>query len=136
MFYFGVGIGAILSGLHSNAQGRKPALLIGILLQIISGVLLSMKSGFGWLCLWRLLYGCGFGATLAVATIIATECLPLQYRGKALVIINGCNALGKLAGVGLGFALLQGSPKKWQGYMLTSTLPCLLAFVLCYTFIK
>jgi predicted MFS family arabinose efflux permease len=72
MFYLGVGIGAILSGLLSNSVGRKPSLLLGIFTQIISGLFLSLRVDFGWLCCLRLLYGCGFGSTLAVSATLAT----------------------------------------------------------------
>lgn len=107
----GVGIGAILSGLQSNSQGRRPSLLMGIFTQIISGLLLSLRVNFGWLCFLRLLYGCGFGSTLAVSTILATECLPMKYRGKALLIISACNSFGKMLGVCLAFIFLQGETK-------------------------
>jgi MFS family permease len=114
VFYLGVAIGAILSGILSNIHGRKPALILGITIQIISGLFLALKLSFVWMCMFRTLYGIGFGSTLAVATIIATECLPMKYRGKGLLIINAWNSCGKVLGVALAFIFLENQEKKWS----------------------
>jgi MFS family permease len=72
VFYIGVGLGAVCSGIIANKLGRLPSLLIGIFFQVISGFVLALNLTFGWFCLFRMFYGVGFGATLVVATTLAT----------------------------------------------------------------
>jgi MFS family permease len=57
------------------------------------------------------LYGIGFGSTLAVATVIITELMPMNLRGKTLLIISFINSIGKLGGVGLAFLFFDGEEK-------------------------
>jgi MFS family permease len=62
----------LISGVQSNKHGRKKALFFGVVIQLLSSLFLAFNVSYGWLCVCRLLYGMGFGSTLAVATIIIT----------------------------------------------------------------
>jgi MFS family permease len=106
-----VGLGALISGIQSNHHGRRFALLLGTIIQFISAVFLAVNASYTWLCVCRLLYGIGFGSTLAVATVIITELMPMTIRGKSLLVINFINSVGKLGGVGLAFIFIEGEHK-------------------------
>jgi putative MFS transporter len=108
IFYVGVGLGALISGIQANKHGRKNALLFGTFMQFISSVLLAYSLSYAWLCGCRLMYGIGFGSTLAVATVIITELMPMNIRGRTLLIISFLNSIGKLGGVGLAFLFING----------------------------
>jgi MFS family permease len=136
VFFLGVALGVFAAGLLSNRHGRRPCLLAGIWAQLISGLLLSLHLSYPWMCLLRLVYGCGFGSTLTMASLTVTECLPMKYRGKTLLVIFTLNSVGKLLGVGLAFKFLSQSSKHWSRYMLYGTLPSLVALVMSWLFVK
>lgn len=108
IFFIGVGGGALIAGIQSNKYGRKKALLFGTLMQLISALLLAYHSSYTWLCVCRLLYGFGFGSTLAVAPVIITELMPINIRGRSLLVLSFINSIGKLGGVGLAFIFIEG----------------------------
>ena len=108
IFYVGVGLGALISGIISNKHGRKKTLLFGTFVQFISSVLLAYSLSYAWLCGCRLIYGIGFGSTLAVATVIVTELMPMSIRGRSLLVISFLSSIGKLGGVGLAFVFING----------------------------
>lgn len=136
VFYIGVAVGAMASGLQAKAHGRKRAIIVGVCMQIISALFLAVKSNYLWFCFFRFLYGFGFGSTLAVATLIATEFMPLKQRGRTLLIISFMSSVGKLLGVALAFIFLNGKDDDWPMYMLTSSFLSFVALTLIILFVK
>ncbi|HTU13113.1 MAG TPA: MFS transporter [Allosphingosinicella sp.] len=109
---FGLLIGAALGGRLSDRFGRKPALLVSVL---IFG-LLSVTAGFvqsaEQLLACRLAIGIGLGGTLPNLIAIAAETSPPEKRARAVaVVIAGLSVGGALVSL-LGLATA--APGGWR----------------------
>lgn len=112
VFYVGVGLGALTGGLQSNYNGRRKAIIFASLIQFLSSFLLIFNFSYSWLCVCRLFYGIGFGSTQAVTTIIVTELMSINLRGKSLLIMSFINSVGKIMAIGLAFLFIEGEAKQ------------------------
>ena len=68
----------LLFGATSDKIGRKPVIVIGILLTGIGGAIIGNSSSFVFMLLGTILVGVGGGATFVGIMVSLTEVLPLQ----------------------------------------------------------
>jgi MFS family permease len=70
IFYIGVALGAVCAGIVANKYGRKASIILGVFIQFMSGILMTIATKYNLFCFIRLFYGFGFGSTLTITPII------------------------------------------------------------------
>ncbi len=86
----------------SDRLGRRPLILVGILLVASGAVAFWNAPSWGWLLTARLVSGLGTGTLTAAATAMLVESVPPEQRRHAGVLATLCFAAGASAGPALG----------------------------------
>lgn len=130
MFFVGMLIGAFVFGRLADRIGRRPVLMIAILIDAVFGIASAFAPDFGWLLALRLLTGIGVGATLPVDYTMLAEFLPSDRRGRWLVLLESFWALGTVLLAVL--ALMAGSQggEAWRTIFFFTGVPALIGIVL------
>ncbi len=87
-------------GTMSDKIGRKPALLVGLIIFFIGSVICAYSTDIYTLMLGRFLQGAG--AIGAVITAMIADLVPEEVRGKAMAIMGGTIAISFAMAMGLG----------------------------------
>ena len=87
-------------GTMSDKIGRKPALLVGLIIFFIGSVICAYSMDIYTLMLGRFLQGAG--AIGAVITAMIADLVPEEVRGKAMAIMGGTIAISFAMAMGLG----------------------------------
>ena len=82
-FLIGFGVGQFLMGPLSDRFGRRPVLLVGMILYSIASLLAIAAPSFELLLLARALQGLGTSATRVIATSIVRDC----YAGRRMASV-------------------------------------------------
>jgi predicted MFS family arabinose efflux permease len=87
-------------GIMSDKIGRKPTILIGLLIFLIGSVISALATDIYTLMFGRLLQGAG--AIGAVVTAMISDLVEEEVRGKAMAMMGGTIALSFALAMGLG----------------------------------
>jgi len=99
-------VGAAFFGRMTDKLGRKTMLLIDLMFFVVFAGFSALSWSPLSLIFFRFLLGIGIGADYPVSSTYITENMPKRLRGKMLVSGFGFQALGMLAGVGLGLLIV------------------------------
>jgi putative MFS transporter len=107
MTIFGYVIGAICITVFSDSYGRKPALILSIVLLGVGSALAASSQDITQMAIFRLLTGIGIGAEIAIVATYIGEMSPKAKRGKytSMVILIGW--LGLTSSGPISFLLIQ-----------------------------
>lgn len=83
-----------LYGKLSDIVGRRTASLIAIFLFTLGNLLCGLAKTMPMLVAARGLAGCGGGGTMTIASIVASDIIPLKKRGLIQGIVNVFYGLG------------------------------------------
>lgn len=96
-----------LYGRLSDILGRKPVLLACVGFLILGDVLCSLPRNPRWLYACRALSGVGGGGISSLISIIVSDLVSLEDRGKYQGMLSGAIRLGSSAGPFMAASLLQ-----------------------------
>lgn len=102
---FGMTAGSLLFGPIGDRFGRKNALMIALLFNVVGLVLSATAQSAGQLGVWRLITGIGIGGILACITVVISEFSNNKNRGMAMSIYAAGYGIGASLG-GFGAAQL------------------------------
>jgi putative MFS transporter len=124
----GMAVGAFMFGLLADRIGRKPVFMITLLLfSVASGLTALTTTLWAFLCL-RFLIGLGLGGELPVTTTLVSESVPIEKRGRMVVLLESFWAVGWLVAAVISYFII---PKYgWQVAMILTALPALYVFYL------
>jgi putative MFS transporter len=123
----GMAVGAFVFGLLADRIGRKPVFMITLLLfSVASGLTALTTTLWAFLCL-RFVIGMGLGGELPVATTLVSESVPVQKRGRMVVLLESFWAVGWLVAAVISYFVIP--VYGWQVAMLLTALP---AFYVLY----
>ncbi len=106
-----------------DAIGRKPLLILAVLISIIGTAIISIAPGLEWLIIGRLAQGVGIGAVLGNATAALVELESHGNKQRASQVAS----MALLGGLGLG-PLIAGLMAQYLSY--PTLLPYLLEIIL------
>ncbi len=105
---FGLAAGALLAGPSSDRFGRKPVLIVSILLFGLLTVAAAYASTPVGMALLRFLAGIGLGAAIPNTTTLLSEYAPQRRRSLMItVMFTGFNLGSALIGLGAGYMIPQ-----------------------------
>lgn len=94
----GVIAALILTGRWSDQIGRRPMLLAGLVLSLLSDLVFWQANGLGMILTGRVLSGLSAGIFTGTATVAVLELAPPHWRDKATFFATAAN----MGGLGLG----------------------------------
>jgi putative MFS transporter len=129
-FFVGMLVGAFAFGRLADRIGRRPVLMMAVVLDACFGVASSFAPDFGWLLALRFLTGVGVGGTLPVDYTMMAEFLPSDRRGRWLVLLESFWAVGTILLAVLALVALRWGEDAWRVIFFVTGLPALVGVVL------
>ena len=128
--FFGMVVGASLSGMLADRFGRKPVFQWSIVLWGLASYLCSTAQTVETLTLFRILLGIGMGMEFPIAQSMLSELIPAKARGRYIALMDGFWPLGFVAAGVLSYFLLP--VIGWRDIFLVLAVPAV--FVLAIRF--
>ncbi len=130
MFFTGMLAGAFVFGWLADRIGRRPVLMIAILIDAAFGIASAFSTSFEMLLALRLLTGIGVGGTLPVDYTLMAEFLPSRRRGHWLVMLESFWALGTIVLAILAYVAVSYGSAAWQVIFFVTGIPAIIGVVL------
>lgn len=134
LFFIGMLIGAFGFGRLADRIGRRPVLMLAVIVDAACGVASAFAPGFQWLLALRFLTGIGVGGTLPVDYTMMAEFLPADRRGRWLVMLESFWAVGTILLALLALAAVSRGDDAWRLIFFVTGIPALMG-VVCRFFI-
>jgi MFS transporter, putative metabolite:H+ symporter len=100
-------IGAFSISIIADWKGRRPALMITLIILAVGTILVSVSTNIFQVSVFRLLTGIGIGAELVIATAYIGEISPRSMRGRYISIIFLIGTIGLASSGPISLFLLQ-----------------------------
>jgi len=128
---FGILLGALLLGGLSDHYGRKRMFIAEMILFCVFLALLILSTDYTALVICLFGLGMALGCDYPTAHMIISESIPSANRGKLVLGAFGFQALGALAGTGIGCLVLVLSPNlnAWRWMYATALVPALIVTI-------
>jgi len=98
MELIGMGVGALIVGDVADRFGRRPTILVCLIIVSAGMALASLATGVTELSAYRFATGIGIGGILAATTAIAAEYANDRHRSMAVSLMAGGYPLGAIVG--------------------------------------
>ncbi|VFR29409.1 Niacin transporter NiaP [plant metagenome] len=130
LFFVGMLIGAFAFGRLADRIGRRPVLMIAVIIDAVAGVASAFAPEFAWLLFLRFLTGVGVGGTLPVDYTMMAEFLPADRRGRWLVLLESFWAVGTILLAILALFASSYGEDAWRIIFFVTGIPALVGVVL------
>ncbi|MHB8236860.1 MAG: MFS transporter [Acidithiobacillus ferrivorans] len=107
MLMGGTVIGALVGGHLADHFGRKPVMVMDMILLMIAALLAALAPNAAVLIAAELLVGVGIGMDFPVGSSYLAEFMPQRRRGRMMAAAIAVQSIGMLAGAGFALVLLQ-----------------------------
>jgi multidrug resistance protein len=123
---------APLWGRFSDRYGRRPALLVGLLVSAVAYVIFAYASTLWLLLLSRIVQGLG-GGTIGVVQAYVADASDPNDRAKSLGWLSAATSLGAVVGPAIGSALIH-----WGRHApgIASAIFCVLISIFAWTYLR
>ena len=129
-FFVGMLVGAFAFGRLADRIGRRPVLMLAVVVDACFGVASAFAPDLTWLLALRFLTGIGVGGTLPVDYTMMAEFLPSDRRGRWLVLLESFWAVGTILLAVLALAAVAWGDDAWRLIFFVTGLPALVGVVL------
>ncbi|MVW70149.1 MULTISPECIES: MFS transporter [unclassified Bordetella] len=130
MFFVGMLIGAFVFGRLADRIGRRPVLMLAVIIDACAGVASAFAPDFTWLLVLRFITGIGVGGTLPVDYTMMAEFLPAQRRGRWLVWLESFWAVGTILLAILALFAASYGDDAWRVIFFVTGIPAIVGVVL------
>ena len=104
-------------GRISDQLGRKPVLVVAIILFIVGSIVGGLAPNIGILIAGRVLQGLGGGGLMILSQAAIADAVPARERGKYMGAMGAVFAVASVAGPLLGGWLTEGPGWRWAFWM-------------------
>jgi len=87
-FVISFALAQLVGGMLADALGRRPVILVGLLVYALAGVLAALAPSYEWLLAARVLQGLGSAMAVLLARTIVRDQLPREAAARALALIG------------------------------------------------
>jgi len=128
----GAVFGAGLGGLMADHLGRKPLMLVDMIIICAGAAASALANGAVMLFIGQFLVGVGVGVDFPVSSSYVSEVLPKRSRARSMVATIACQSVGMLLAAAVTLALLKtaNSAQNWRLFLATEGAIALLFFLL------
>jgi MFS family permease len=128
---FGILIGAVALGSLSDYFGRKRMFIVEMIIFCLFLALLMLSNGFLPLVICLFGLGLALGCDYPTAHMIISENTPSSKRGSLVLGAFAFQAVGALAGTGVGYMVLSLDPSldAWRWMYATAVIPAILVTI-------
>ncbi|MFD0679885.1 MULTISPECIES: MFS transporter [unclassified Paenibacillus] len=124
----GMAVGAVVAGSLADRYGRRSVLLWTLLIFSASSGLSALAASFGVLCVLRFFTGFGLGGELPVASTLVSESVPIEERGRTVVLLESFWAAGWILAALIAYFVIPAYG--WRTAFVIGALPALYALYL------
>ncbi|XP_054847701.1 solute carrier family 22 member 13-like [Eublepharis macularius] len=123
IYMMGLLSGALGFGSLSDWFGRRPVILLSLLIEGICGVAAAFVPSFSLYCVLRFLLGAGISG-LAISTLaLGTEWIGVAYRPQTVIVSHVGFAVGQMILAGLAYAI-----RDWRYLQVAGSAPIFTLF--------
>ena len=130
--FAGMLVGGMITGGVGDQLGRRSILLLGLILNSISGIGASLSPTITVICIFRFIGGLGVGAVMSSLVPLVTELSPASKRGAYITFIHAFLPIGGLFVGGLAMFMLSTWQLSWRLFMAACSIPSLLGVISVY----
>ncbi len=123
-------LGRLGSGYIGDRYGRRPMLLVDLLLFTLGAIVCALAPNFSVLLCGRFIVGFGLGGELAIAVTMLAEFCSQKFRGTAVALVNvGAGGVGNFLAPAFGLAVFWLFPgtQGWRWLFGCLVIPAILA---------
>ncbi|AWI05657.1 Bcr/CflA family efflux MFS transporter [Clostridium drakei] len=106
-FFFFFAVGIFIFGPFSDKYGRKPILIIGILIYTIASGLCAVSSTIYQLIAFRIVQALGAGSIIVVSMALIKDCFNGETRDTILAVVQGMSVIAPMAAPIIGAIILK-----------------------------
>ena len=88
------GTASLFAGAASDRLGRKPILIGGLAILILSPLGVAFAGSYFWVAAWRMIGGIGGGAFMGTVFATVADRFPARERGRSLGWLTCCTSVG------------------------------------------
>ncbi|XP_053266137.1 solute carrier family 22 member 13-like isoform X3 [Podarcis raffonei] len=123
IYMLGLLAGALVSGLLSDRFGRRPSLLLSMLIEGVFGVAMAFAPNFYLYIAFRFLVGASVSGVVISSLALATEWVGIVYRPHTVIISHAAFSVGQMILAGLAYAF-----RDWRTLQLAGSAPVFALF--------
>lgn len=127
----------LCSGMVSDyLKRRKPIMVLGYFLTVISKALMGLSTSFGIVFAARMMERLGNGIQATPRDAMVGDMAPAAHRGKSFGLMRSLGTAGSFLGGLLGVMAMKMTNQDFQKVFLVATIPAFIAFMLLVVFVK
>ena len=127
-------VGAFFFGAIADRYGRRPALILNLLLFTAATLATAVAPNFRTFLIIRGFFGIVMGGQWGIGASLAMEKIPVRLRGVCSGLLQQGYSIGNL--LALGTVFLFPAHGAWRHIFAFASIPALLAAALCYFFVQ
>lgn len=127
-------VGAFLFGAMTDRYGRRPALILNLLLFSVATLATAVAPSFRAFLIIRGVFGVVMGGQWGIGASLAMEKVPVRLRGVLSGLLQQGYAIGNLLAAAATFFF--SAHGAWRLIFALAAIPALIAAALCYFFVQ